>query len=166
MTYNWHPWPLTSDQSWLKSHTYCDSGQPFMMIISEDQLHSHLLPSFDRGAVTNFFKDLDLSQSGIETQSPACEEKALPLRIRGVWQESNLRVLYMVTYFCYHLSDNYLNLSDHYVDFSEKNHNTCNSVLVAYHTNCQISMLTCQIFLSYCPIFMLTAIYLISDLST
>ena len=55
-------------------------------------------------------------------------------------------MFFKVTYFCHHLSDNYVDLSDHYVDLSEKNHKTCNSVLVAYHTNCQISMLTCQIF--------------------
>ena len=26
-------------------HTYCDSGHPFIMVISEDPLHSHLLPN-------------------------------------------------------------------------------------------------------------------------
>ena len=29
----------------LECHTYCDTGHPFIMVISEDLWHSHLLPS-------------------------------------------------------------------------------------------------------------------------
>ena len=29
----------------LPCHTYCNKGQPFIMVISEDPWHSHLLPS-------------------------------------------------------------------------------------------------------------------------
>ena len=34
-----HPWPLSSEGS------YCDTGHPFIMVISEDPWQSHLLPS-------------------------------------------------------------------------------------------------------------------------
>ena len=36
-----HSWPLSSEGS---SHLYCDTGHPFIMVISEDPWHSHLLP--------------------------------------------------------------------------------------------------------------------------
>ena len=39
-----HSWPLNSEHS-LACHTYCDTGHPFIMVISEDPWHSHLLPS-------------------------------------------------------------------------------------------------------------------------
>ena len=39
-----HLWPLSSEGS-LTCHTCCDTGLPFIMVISEDPRHSHLLPS-------------------------------------------------------------------------------------------------------------------------
>ena len=44
MTYARHLWPLSSEGS-LACHTYCDTEHPFIMVISEDAWHSHLLPS-------------------------------------------------------------------------------------------------------------------------
>ena len=44
LTYARHLWPLSSEGSIL-CYTYCDTGHPFIMVISEDQWHSHLLPS-------------------------------------------------------------------------------------------------------------------------
>ena len=44
LTYTRHSWPLSSEGS-LTCHTCCDTGLPFIMVISEDPLHSHLLPS-------------------------------------------------------------------------------------------------------------------------
>ena len=41
LTYARHSWPLSSEGS-LTCHTYCDTGLPFIMVISEDPLHSHL----------------------------------------------------------------------------------------------------------------------------
>ena len=35
LTYAWHSWPLSSEGS-LTCHTYCDTGLPFIMLISED----------------------------------------------------------------------------------------------------------------------------------
>ena len=43
-TYSPHSWPLNSDGS-LAYHTYCDTGHPFIIVISEDMCHSQLLPS-------------------------------------------------------------------------------------------------------------------------
>ena len=42
--YDMHSWPLSSEGS-LACHTYWDTGHPFIMVISEDPWHSHLLPS-------------------------------------------------------------------------------------------------------------------------
>ena len=39
-----HLWPLSSESS-LACHTYWDTGHPFIMAISADPWHSHLLPS-------------------------------------------------------------------------------------------------------------------------
>ena len=37
---------LMAIEQWgLACHTYCDMGHPFIMVISEDPWHSHLLPS-------------------------------------------------------------------------------------------------------------------------
>ena len=44
LTYARHSWPLRSESS-LACHTYCDTGRPFIMIISEDPWHLHLLPN-------------------------------------------------------------------------------------------------------------------------
>ena len=44
LTYARHSWPLSSEGS-LACHTYCDTGHPFIMVISEDPSNSHLLPS-------------------------------------------------------------------------------------------------------------------------
>ena len=42
--YTRYSWPLSSESS-LECHTFCDMGNPFMMIISEDPWYSHLMPS-------------------------------------------------------------------------------------------------------------------------
>ena len=44
LTYARHSWPLSSEGS-IACHTYCDTGLPFIMVISEDLWHSHLSPS-------------------------------------------------------------------------------------------------------------------------
>ena len=44
LTYARHSWPLSTEGS-LTRHTQCDTGLPFIMVISEDSLHLHLLPS-------------------------------------------------------------------------------------------------------------------------
>ena len=44
LTHARHSWSLSSEDS-LACHTYCDTGHPFIMVISEDPWNSHLLPS-------------------------------------------------------------------------------------------------------------------------
>ena len=44
LTYARHPWPLSSEGS-LMCHNHCDTGLPFIMVISEDPWHSHLMPT-------------------------------------------------------------------------------------------------------------------------
>ena len=39
-------WNFLSNEGSLACHTYCDTGHPFIMVISEDLWHSHLFPSF------------------------------------------------------------------------------------------------------------------------
>ena len=42
LIYARHSWPLSSESS-LTCNTYCDTGQPLIMVISEDPWHSHQL---------------------------------------------------------------------------------------------------------------------------
>ena len=56
-------------ESSFTCHTYCDTGPPFIMVISEDSWHSHLLPR--------------VCQKRIEPRSPTCEAIALPAGHRG-----------------------------------------------------------------------------------
>ena len=61
-----HSWPLSSEGS-IACLTYCDTGHSFLMVISEDPWHSHLLPSvWQWGCHYLFFFDLGLSRLGFE----------------------------------------------------------------------------------------------------
>ena len=44
LSYAQHSWPLSSEGS-LTCHTHCDTGLSFIMVISEDPWHSHLMQS-------------------------------------------------------------------------------------------------------------------------
>ena len=44
LTYARHLWTLNSEGS-LACHTSCEAGHPFIMLISQDPWHIHLLPS-------------------------------------------------------------------------------------------------------------------------
>ena len=70
MTFTHHSesWPLSSEGS-LTCHTYCDTGQPFILVISEDPWYLHLLPSVRQWCDTACFNDLGLSRPGIEPRS-------------------------------------------------------------------------------------------------
>ena len=41
----WHSWSLSSESNFA-CHIFCDTVHPFIISISEDPWHSHLLPSF------------------------------------------------------------------------------------------------------------------------
>ena len=57
-------WPLSSEGSFA-CHTYCDTGHPFIMIISEDLCHWHAMP-INSGGVTTCLNDLGLSRLGFK----------------------------------------------------------------------------------------------------
>ena len=71
-------------------HTYCDTGQVFIMVISENPWHSHLFRMFGSEAVTTCFKDEGRSRPPIEHRSPACKAHVLPLRNAAVIYLYNL----------------------------------------------------------------------------
>ena len=71
LTYARHSWPLSSEGS-LMCHTHCDTGLPFIMVISEDPWHLHLLPSIWQWSCHYLFLRLR-SRPRIEPWSPACE---------------------------------------------------------------------------------------------
>ena len=67
----------------LVCHTYRDTGHPFIMVISEDPWHSHLMPSFSQWSCHYCFNDLDLSRLGFEQPTfPLRGERSYPLRQR------------------------------------------------------------------------------------
>ena len=71
LTYARHSWSLSSEGS-LACHNYCDTGHPFIMVISGDLWHSH------SGTDPTWFYDLGLSWLGFENPTnKACEVNAL-----------------------------------------------------------------------------------------
>ena len=55
-----HAWSLSRESS-LVCHTYCDTGHPFVMIISECHTHT-FCQTFGSGSVTTCFYELGLSR--------------------------------------------------------------------------------------------------------
>ena len=73
LTYARHLWPLSSED-YLACHTFFETGQPFIMVISETRdTHTYCL-EFVSAAVTICFYDLGLSRLGFELPT---------LRLRG-----------------------------------------------------------------------------------
>ena len=78
LTYARHLWPFSSEGS-LAYHTYCDTGHPFIMVISEDPWHSHLLPSVWQRSYHYLFLRLRSVAAGIRTYNlPLAGRKFLP----------------------------------------------------------------------------------------
>ena len=63
LIYARYSWPLSSDGS-LVCHTYCETGHPFIMVISEDPWHSHVW-------------QWSCCRSGSNTKPSACGANAL-----------------------------------------------------------------------------------------
>ena len=61
LTYTWHSWPFSSEGS-LACHTYCDTGHTFIMVISMDPWHSHLLASVWQWSYHYLFNEFSMSQ--------------------------------------------------------------------------------------------------------
>ena len=60
LTYALHSWSSSSEGSFA-CHTNCDAGHPFIMVISDDPWHSHLLSSI-KHQLLSFVKLFILSQ--------------------------------------------------------------------------------------------------------
>ena len=60
-----HSWPLSSESP-LTCHIYCDTGQLFIMVISEDTWHTHLLSSIWQWSCHFLFLWLMSVPTGIE----------------------------------------------------------------------------------------------------
>ena len=90
LTYAWHLWPLSSEGS-LEWHTYCNTGHPFIMVISEDPWHLHLYcRAFGSGAVFTWFRSV---AAGIRTPN-------LPLARRTLYTSAPQKIVrHLVTCF-------------------------------------------------------------------
>ena len=66
LTYTRHLWALSIEDS-LACHTYCDTGHLFIMVISEDPWHSHLMPSVWQWSCHYLFLRLRSVAAGIRT---------------------------------------------------------------------------------------------------
>ena len=89
----------------------CDTGQPFIMVISEESWHSHLLPSVWQWSCHYLFSDLSSNP-----RFPTCEAKALPLSHRGgrqLYNEKQEFVCYQRNLF-YHPSAEHRFVISHY----------------------------------------------------
>ena len=76
LTYTRHSWPLSSVGS-LACHTSCDTGHPFIMDITEDPWHSHLLPSVWLWNCHYLISRLKRRSWDSNTQPSACLANAL-----------------------------------------------------------------------------------------
>ena len=65
LNYARHSWPFSSEGS-LACHTYCDTGHPFIIVISRTSDTHTYSRAFSSGAVTTCFSDLGLSRLGFE----------------------------------------------------------------------------------------------------
>ena len=87
LTYSRHLWPLSSECS-LVCHTYCDTGFPFIMVISEEPWYSHLLPSVLQWSCHYLFLRVRSVEAGIRTPNlPLAGANALTHRPppRSLW---------------------------------------------------------------------------------
>ena len=91
LTYARHSWPLSSEGS-LTCHTYCDTGLPLIMVISEDPLHSHLLPSVWQWSCHYLL---------LRLRSVATADRNTISRMRGERSTSTLRFIQMDRVWCH-----------------------------------------------------------------
>ena len=65
LTCAWHAWQWSSEGS-LVCHNYCDTGHPFIMVISEDPWYSHPSLSVKQWSCHCLFDDFGVSRLGFE----------------------------------------------------------------------------------------------------
>ena len=76
LTHAQHSWPLSSEGS-LARHTHCDTGHPFIMVISDNPWLSHLLQSVWQWSCHNLFLRLRSIMAGIWTPNFPHESQTL-----------------------------------------------------------------------------------------
>ena len=82
-TYARHSLSLSSE-GFLASHTNCETRHPFIMVISEDPWHTHLLPSVWQWSCHYMFLRLMSVAAGIRTPNlPLWGERSYRLRHHG-----------------------------------------------------------------------------------
>ena len=88
LTYARHTWSLSSEGS-LTCHNYCDTGLPYIMVISEDPWHSHLLPSVRQWIYQYLFLRLGSVATGDRTPDLTHARRTLYLyataAVLGLW---------------------------------------------------------------------------------
>ena len=62
-------------EGFLACHTYCDTGYPFIIVISEDPWHSRLLPVAERGGLLRF--EHPTFRKGGEQSNRLCHRRGL-----------------------------------------------------------------------------------------
>ena len=82
----------------LACHTYCDTWHPFIMVISEDPWHSHLLPSVWQWSCHYLFLQLRSVSAGIRTPNlPLAGQSSKPLcHHRGfyhIWKSNKQQIM-------------------------------------------------------------------------
>ena len=85
LIYARHLWLLRSEY-FLACHNYCDTGHPFIMVISEDPWYSHLLPCVWQWSCHYLFLRLRSVEAGIRTPNlalsgPTLQPTAAPPRL-------------------------------------------------------------------------------------
>ena len=88
LTYARHLWPLRSEGS-LTCRTHYNTGQPYILVISEDQWHSHLLPSVWQWSCHCLFLRLRSVPTGDRT--PISCERFISIRPRRLINDMNAR---------------------------------------------------------------------------
>ena len=83
MTYARQSWPLSSEDS-LTCHIYCDMGLPFIMVISKDPWHSHLMLSVWQWSCNYLF--LQLNSVATEDWTPIYSMRGERFTSRPLWQ--------------------------------------------------------------------------------
>ena len=95
-------WPLSSEGS-SACHTYCDTGHPFIMVISEDPWHSHVMPRVCQWSYHYLFYRIWSVAAGIRTLNlPLAGERYKSLRHRRGF--NNQYFQYFITYVQYILN--------------------------------------------------------------
>ena len=82
LIYSRHSWQLSSEGS-STCHSYCDTGLPFIMVISENPWQSILLPSVWQWSCDYLILLLRSVGTGDRTQISRMRDERLPLRHRG-----------------------------------------------------------------------------------